>query len=195
MGHSHAGHDHVWADDLTRNQELVLGTLRIRRRRCRPTIFSTGCATMDCGRRCRSIARSTNSPNAGWRTGSNRSTPSCAAPMRIVTVRAAARPLRSATRAARLRNSPSRRSTARSRRGARLRASCRRVRQSRCGAAAGNAARANPPSSPQPALQGRGPAGSAPRSGSALPGGRPETRGSRDAAGARPVPCARDRGQ
>jgi len=24
---SHAGHDHVWADDLTRNQELVLGTL------------------------------------------------------------------------------------------------------------------------------------------------------------------------
>ena len=27
MGHSHAGHDHVWADDLTRNQELVLGTL------------------------------------------------------------------------------------------------------------------------------------------------------------------------
>lgn len=27
MSHSHAGHDHVWADDLTRNQELVLGTL------------------------------------------------------------------------------------------------------------------------------------------------------------------------
>jgi Fur family zinc uptake transcriptional regulator len=26
-GHDHAGHDHVWADDLTRNQELVLGTL------------------------------------------------------------------------------------------------------------------------------------------------------------------------
>jgi Fur family zinc uptake transcriptional regulator len=25
--HSHVGHDHVWADDLTRNQELVLGTL------------------------------------------------------------------------------------------------------------------------------------------------------------------------
>ena len=25
--HDHAGHDHVWADDLTRNQELVLGTL------------------------------------------------------------------------------------------------------------------------------------------------------------------------
>lgn len=25
--HSHDGHDHVWADDLTRNQELVLGTL------------------------------------------------------------------------------------------------------------------------------------------------------------------------
>lgn len=25
--HSHRGHDHVWADDLTRNQELVLGTL------------------------------------------------------------------------------------------------------------------------------------------------------------------------
>ena len=25
--HSHEGHDHVWADDLTRNQELVLGTL------------------------------------------------------------------------------------------------------------------------------------------------------------------------
>jgi Fur family zinc uptake transcriptional regulator len=25
--HSHHGHDHVWADDLTRNQELVLGTL------------------------------------------------------------------------------------------------------------------------------------------------------------------------
>ena len=24
---SHEGHDHVWADDLTRNQELVLGTL------------------------------------------------------------------------------------------------------------------------------------------------------------------------
>ncbi len=23
----HSGHDHVWADDLTRNQELVLGTL------------------------------------------------------------------------------------------------------------------------------------------------------------------------
>lgn len=27
MSHSHEGHDHVWADDLTRNQELVLGTL------------------------------------------------------------------------------------------------------------------------------------------------------------------------
>ena len=27
MSHSHAGHDHVWADDLTRNQELVLGAL------------------------------------------------------------------------------------------------------------------------------------------------------------------------
>jgi Fur family transcriptional regulator, zinc uptake regulator len=27
QGHDHAGHDHVWADDLTRNQELVLGTL------------------------------------------------------------------------------------------------------------------------------------------------------------------------
>src|SRR3569832_444452 len=26
MTHSHAGHDHVWADDITRNQELVLGT-------------------------------------------------------------------------------------------------------------------------------------------------------------------------
>ena len=25
--HTHAGHDHVWADDLTRNQELVLGAL------------------------------------------------------------------------------------------------------------------------------------------------------------------------
>ena len=25
--HSHHAHDHVWADDLTRNQELVLGTL------------------------------------------------------------------------------------------------------------------------------------------------------------------------
>jgi Fur family zinc uptake transcriptional regulator len=25
--HAHDGHDHVWADDLTRNQELVLGTL------------------------------------------------------------------------------------------------------------------------------------------------------------------------
>jgi Fur family zinc uptake transcriptional regulator len=25
--HSHTGHDHVWADDLTHNQELVLGTL------------------------------------------------------------------------------------------------------------------------------------------------------------------------
>src|ERR1700753_897048 len=25
--HSHKGHDHVWADDLTPNQELVLGTL------------------------------------------------------------------------------------------------------------------------------------------------------------------------
>lgn len=25
--HTHEGHDHVWADDLTRNQELVLGTL------------------------------------------------------------------------------------------------------------------------------------------------------------------------
>jgi len=25
--HSHDGHDHVWADDLTRNQELVLGAL------------------------------------------------------------------------------------------------------------------------------------------------------------------------
>ena len=25
--HAHEGHDHVWADDLTRNQELVLGTL------------------------------------------------------------------------------------------------------------------------------------------------------------------------
>lgn len=24
---AHQGHDHVWADDLTRNQELVLGTL------------------------------------------------------------------------------------------------------------------------------------------------------------------------
>lgn len=27
MTHSHHGHDHVWADDLTRNQELVLGAL------------------------------------------------------------------------------------------------------------------------------------------------------------------------
>src|SRR5215218_5767433 len=27
MEHSHEGHDHVWADDLTRNQELVLGAL------------------------------------------------------------------------------------------------------------------------------------------------------------------------
>lgn len=27
MPHDHSGHDHVWADDLTRNQELVLGTL------------------------------------------------------------------------------------------------------------------------------------------------------------------------
>ena len=27
MANSHAGHDHVWADDLTRNQELVLGAL------------------------------------------------------------------------------------------------------------------------------------------------------------------------
>jgi len=27
MAHSHAGHDHVWAEDLTHNQELVLGTL------------------------------------------------------------------------------------------------------------------------------------------------------------------------
>jgi Fur family zinc uptake transcriptional regulator len=27
MAHSHEGHDHVWADDLTRNQELVLGAL------------------------------------------------------------------------------------------------------------------------------------------------------------------------
>ena len=27
MAHDHAGHNHVWADDLTRNQELVLGTL------------------------------------------------------------------------------------------------------------------------------------------------------------------------
>lgn len=25
--HDHEGHGHVWADDLTRNQELVLGTL------------------------------------------------------------------------------------------------------------------------------------------------------------------------
>jgi Fur family zinc uptake transcriptional regulator len=25
--HAHEGHAHVWADDLTRNQELVLGTL------------------------------------------------------------------------------------------------------------------------------------------------------------------------
>ena len=25
--HDHSGHDHVWADDLTRNQELVLGAL------------------------------------------------------------------------------------------------------------------------------------------------------------------------
>lgn len=25
--HSHQGHDHVWADDLTHNQELVLGEL------------------------------------------------------------------------------------------------------------------------------------------------------------------------
>jgi len=25
--HAHEGHDHVWADDLTRNQGLVLGTL------------------------------------------------------------------------------------------------------------------------------------------------------------------------
>jgi Fur family transcriptional regulator, zinc uptake regulator len=25
--HAHKGHDHVWADDLTRNQELVLGAL------------------------------------------------------------------------------------------------------------------------------------------------------------------------
>jgi Fur family transcriptional regulator, zinc uptake regulator len=27
MAHSHEGHDHVWANDLTRNQGLVLGTL------------------------------------------------------------------------------------------------------------------------------------------------------------------------
>lgn len=27
MADDHAGHDHVWADDLTRNQELVLGAL------------------------------------------------------------------------------------------------------------------------------------------------------------------------
>ena len=27
MSHSHEGHDHVWANDLTRNQGLVLGTL------------------------------------------------------------------------------------------------------------------------------------------------------------------------
>jgi Fur family zinc uptake transcriptional regulator len=27
MAHDHQGHDHVWADDLTRNQELVLGAL------------------------------------------------------------------------------------------------------------------------------------------------------------------------
>jgi Fur family zinc uptake transcriptional regulator len=27
MTNPHKGHDHVWADDLTRNQELVLGTL------------------------------------------------------------------------------------------------------------------------------------------------------------------------
>ena len=27
MAHDHDGHDHVWADDLTRNQELVLGAL------------------------------------------------------------------------------------------------------------------------------------------------------------------------
>ena len=27
MADSHEGHDHVWADDLTRNQELVLGAL------------------------------------------------------------------------------------------------------------------------------------------------------------------------
>jgi Fur family transcriptional regulator, zinc uptake regulator len=27
MAHSHKGHDHVWADDLTHNQELVLGAL------------------------------------------------------------------------------------------------------------------------------------------------------------------------
>ncbi len=27
MAQSHEGHDHVWASDLTRNQELVLGTL------------------------------------------------------------------------------------------------------------------------------------------------------------------------
>ena len=27
MAREHDGHDHVWADDLTRNQELVLGTL------------------------------------------------------------------------------------------------------------------------------------------------------------------------
>lgn len=27
MAHSHEGHGHVWADDLTPNQELVLGTL------------------------------------------------------------------------------------------------------------------------------------------------------------------------
>jgi Fur family zinc uptake transcriptional regulator len=27
MPHSHKGHDHVWADDLTPNQALVLGTL------------------------------------------------------------------------------------------------------------------------------------------------------------------------
>jgi Fur family zinc uptake transcriptional regulator len=25
--HDHSGHDHVWADDLSRNQQLVLGTL------------------------------------------------------------------------------------------------------------------------------------------------------------------------
>ena len=61
------------------------------------------------GRRCRSTGRSTSWSTAGWRTGSSRSTPSSAAPMRTGThAPAARRPSPSARPAARSTNSPTR---------------------------------------------------------------------------------------
>src|SRR3569833_2731604 len=108
MAHPHAGHDHVWADDLTRNQELVLGTLA----------HATGPMSAydildklrDDGLRAPlQVYRALESSrSAGWRIGSSRSMRSCAAPMHIAMGQAAARHLPSARSAAGSKNSPSR---------------------------------------------------------------------------------------